>query len=278
VDTELNRAESELLHEETSLHNELTRLLAIGDDLRKKIKTLKHAAAEAAAKGVGDEALTARLSSLSIPPMDTEAPFTESRAARQAAVISRRAATRAVRDRVAELKQALGDVTTQLQGEERQVKKLTSLAKRMKEAVGATDEGPVVELPPSPPPQAPPVSPRRFNPPIERQAPRVKMQAVIDLQSDNNFFNGFSSNISDGGIFVATVNLLPIGTPVELSFSLPAGGRIEAKGQVRWVREINDQLPDAFPGLGIQFHQLAPAAVDAISAFVSSREPMFYVE
>ena len=60
VDTELNRAEAELQHEETSLHNEMGRLLGVGMELVKKIKGLTFAAAEAAAKGVGDRLAQAR--------------------------------------------------------------------------------------------------------------------------------------------------------------------------------------------------------------------------
>ena len=104
------------------------------------------------------------------------------------------------------------------------------------------------------------------------------MQAAVDFTSDNNFFNGFSANISDGGLFVATVNLLPLGTEVDLSFSLPSGERIEAKGVVQWVREVNDQLPDAFPGMGVQFAALNPTAQSAISQFLVQRDPLFFAD
>lgn len=280
MDTELNRAESELMHEETSLHGELARLLAVGTELGKRIKGIRFAAAEAAAKGVSDEAFDARIAALQLPEIDTEGPFSESRAARQAAVVARRAATQSVRDQVAELKQSLSLIATQVHADEKFVRRLSSLARRAKEA--DPNGAPVAPTPPSiptPVPAAPPPRvPTHFDPRTERQSPRVKMQAVITLHSDNNFFNGFSSNISDGGIFVATVNLLPIGTPIDLAFSLPSGQRIEAHGVVRWVREINDQIPDAFPGLGIQFKVLQEPALEAISGFVSSREPLFYVE
>lgn len=278
VDTELSRAEAELLREETSLHNEMGRLLCVGMELLKKLKGLTVAAAEAAAKGVGDPDLSERLAKAVVPIFDTEEPFSESRAARQAAVIARRASAQAVRDLTARLKHQLNALSSQVQADEKLVKKLSSLAKRARG--GEAAEAPRVAAPqnPTPAPMAPP-PPKHMRPPsIERQSPRVKMQAAIDLHSDNNFFVGFSSNISDGGIFVATVNLLPIGTQIELSFSLPSGDRISAHGVVRWVREVNDQHPDAFPGLGIQFVKLDLPAVEAISSFVSSREPLFYVE
>lgn len=279
VDTELNRAEAELLHEETSLHNEMGRLLGVGMELIKKIKGLTFAAAEAAAKGVCDPDLDERLAKAVVPIFDTEEPFSESRAARQAAVIARRASTKAVRDLVASLKHQLNTLSSQVQADEKLVRKLSSLAKRARGGEAAEPARVAVPQNPTPVPMGSPPPKRVLDPSIpERQSPRVKMQAAIDLHSDNNFFVGFSANISDGGIFVATVNLLPIGTQVELSFSLPSGERISAHGVVRWVREVNDQHPDAFPGLGIQFMGLDVPAVEAISSFVAAREPLFYVE
>ena len=113
----------------------------------------------------------------------------------------------------------------------------------------------------------------------KRVSQRVRMQAAVDLHSDNNFFQGFSSNISDGGLFVATVNLMPIGTEVEVMFTLPgSGAKISAQGVVRWRREVDDHSLDAIPGLGVQFTSLEPSAHSAITRFLAEREPMFYVD
>ena len=96
------------------------------------------------------------------------------------------------------------------------------------------------------------------------------------MSSGDNFFNGFSTNISDGGVFIATVTQLPIGTEMDLSFSLPSGEQIKAHGVVRWTREVNDKTPDIMPGLGVQFTQIDEAALAAIQDFVRDREPMFF--
>jgi uncharacterized protein (TIGR02266 family) len=105
---------------------------------------------------------------------------------------------------------------------------------------------------------------------------RVPMQAAIDLASQHNFFSGFSANLSDGGVFVATVNLLPLGTQVDLKFTLPGGELIESHGVVRWVREVNDGDPEQFPGMGVQFVSLSKAAEESIHRFVQEREPLFF--
>ena len=120
------------------------------------------------------------------------------------------------------------------------------------------------------------VDPAQLTGAQRRERARVKMQAAITMSSDNNFFNGFSTNISDGGVFIATVTQLPIGTEMDLSFSLPSGEQIKAHGVVRWTREVNDKTPDIMPGLGVQFTQIDEAALAAIQDFVRDREPMFF--
>jgi uncharacterized protein (TIGR02266 family) len=111
---------------------------------------------------------------------------------------------------------------------------------------------------------------------LKRVAARVAMQTQVDFASDSNFFTGFSTNISEGGLFVATVNVLPPGTPVDVTFSLPAGARFTVKGEVRWTREVNDKTPEVFPGVGVCFTDVDPAAVAQIKSFVQQREPLFF--
>jgi len=107
---------------------------------------------------------------------------------------------------------------------------------------------------------------------------RAKLKVQVDFESDHNFFTGFSSDISEGGLFVATVNLQPLGSPVEVAFALPTGEQVVAKGVVRWLREANDKDATVQPGMGIQFETLSEDARDAVHQFISQREPMFYTD
>jgi uncharacterized protein (TIGR02266 family) len=109
-----------------------------------------------------------------------------------------------------------------------------------------------------------------------RRTARVRLERVVDLSSDDNFFVGFANDVSVGGLFVATSDPPPRGALVDLVFTLPDGTRVEAEGEVRWTREYNDRVPFEFPGAGIQFKRLAPEAVTAIAHFVEEREAMFY--
>jgi uncharacterized protein (TIGR02266 family) len=110
----------------------------------------------------------------------------------------------------------------------------------------------------------------------ERRTRRVALHADVDLFSDSNFYTGFSSDLSDGGIFVATCEVLEAGTEVEVAFTLPGSQRIQSRGVVRWHREYNDRFPDVFPGMGIEFVEMPEESRSAVHAFTSQREPMFW--
>ncbi|MDP2272123.1 MAG: TIGR02266 family protein [Archangium sp.] len=266
MDVELSRAETELQSEEAALHAELSRLAQVSGELAGRLTILHGQAAE-----VGDAAVAQR-ARVAPPVIDPDAGFAKARAAREAAVKARRDTNTAVRAQLATAKAQLQKMASQLLADERAIAA----------AQAAPPPAPMKAAPPPPPPSPP--SPRAVPSVTEamkkpiRTSGRVKMQAAVDFNSDNNFFNGFSANISDGGLFVATVNLLPLGTEVDLSFTLPSGERIEAKGKVQWVREVNDQLIDAFPGMGVQFSSLNPAAQNAITQFLVQRDPLFFAD
>ena len=105
---------------------------------------------------------------------------------------------------------------------------------------------------------------------------RAKLKVQVDFESDHNFFTGFSSDISEGGLFIATVNVQPLGSPVEVAFALPTGESVMARGLVKWVREATGDHQQ--PGMGIQFEGLPEDARDAVHRFIEQRDPIFYAE
>jgi uncharacterized protein (TIGR02266 family) len=111
-----------------------------------------------------------------------------------------------------------------------------------------------------------------------RRSPRAVLATDVTFESTTNFFTGYAEDLSDGGIFVATYNLQPIGTAIELSFNLPDGHVVHAKGQVRWLRDPRDENLDAPPGMGIMFESLLPEDLEAVHAFIQARAPIFYDE
>ncbi len=106
-----------------------------------------------------------------------------------------------------------------------------------------------------------------------RHSPRKKLEAEISLHSASHFYQGFSEDLSDGGVFVATYQSIPLESVVQVVFELPSGVRISTSGRVAWVREGSEAHP---PGVGVAFGTLSNAERDAILDFVRERPPLFY--
>jgi len=111
-----------------------------------------------------------------------------------------------------------------------------------------------------------------------RIANRVSVEVRVDLRSENTFFTGFSENISEGGLFIATEAPHEIGDELDIELSLMGGGhRIAQKVVVRWIRpaEAAGGLP---AGMGVQFLVLTEHEKVALQEFVDSRikDTLFY--
>lgn len=134
----------------------------------------------------------------------------------------------------------------------------------------------------APPPAAEPRASRASHSDPEshpsRRSARVALEADVGFQSESNFYTGFSEDLSDGGVFLATFNLLKLHSPVTVTFTLPDGHLIVAQGRVAWVREYNESTPDLSPGMGVQFEDLSEADLRSIRSFLRKRAPMFYAD
>lgn len=107
---------------------------------------------------------------------------------------------------------------------------------------------------------------------------REHLEVNIGATTESNFFVGFSGEISEGGVFAATYNILPKGTGVRVLVTLPGGFEKEVHGVVRFVRDPMDMSAESEPGMGIQFESLDHEARELILRFIRKRPPMFYDE
>ncbi len=109
-----------------------------------------------------------------------------------------------------------------------------------------------------------------------RSLPRIDAVLEIDFESDHTFFSGFSENLSDGGLFVATYAGRRIGERLYVRFTLPGlESPIEAKVQVRWLREY-DVDGSEHPGFGAGFVDLAQGDRELIQRVLERRAPLFF--
>jgi len=109
-----------------------------------------------------------------------------------------------------------------------------------------------------------------------RGANRRSIEVDIGMQSETSFFTGFSMDISSGGLFVSTYDILPLDSEVNVNFSLPGGQMMSLSGLVRWVREYNEAVPDTAPGMGIMFEDLSTEQENDINAYLARSNPLFH--
>jgi uncharacterized protein (TIGR02266 family) len=109
----------------------------------------------------------------------------------------------------------------------------------------------------------------------QRKAARVPLEVEISMQSEHNFFTGIANNISEGGIFIATLAPPPVGT--EIGFELVLGAeRFLVMGVVCWVRDEHAAKPGVPAGCGMKWGHIEDGMLEAIKRFVEVRDADLY--
>ena len=111
---------------------------------------------------------------------------------------------------------------------------------------------------------------RRFVPEIDRREPRVSCVAEVSLQDGSNIGTVNCSDISVGGLYIASDRKPTGGGEFRLAFILPGTTtRVEAKGKVAWINNgINRTKPRLPAGFGIEFTEIETDALKVIRHYV----------
>jgi Tfp pilus assembly protein PilZ len=97
--------------------------------------------------------------------------------------------------------------------------------------------------------------------------------------SESNLWLGFSQDMAEGGVFVATYDTRPLGTRGEIALHLDKsddeGEPIALIGNVHWVRpsSAGEDLP---AGVGVRLTNLTTEVAQRLEAFAARRTPIFY--
>jgi len=107
-------------------------------------------------------------------------------------------------------------------------------------------------------------------------APRVFFDEPVTLTvlgeggEGDEVLEGRALNLSTGGLYVCTPQVLPPDTRVALRFGLPGGeGLVAAEATV--VRGVQPQDPREPPGMALRFEAYAPGAAELVAQFVERR-------
>ncbi len=100
----------------------------------------------------------------------------------------------------------------------------------------------------------------------QRRDSRLPAKLEVSYRTQGAFLIAYSVNLSKGGVFLETPDLLALGTEVTLRLDVPDAGEFELVGVVAWVRNGSpDGLPD---GMGIQLRELDERYGEAIDKMV----------
>ncbi|HSW59463.1 MAG TPA: PilZ domain-containing protein [bacterium] len=110
----------------------------------------------------------------------------------------------------------------------------------------------------------------------QRTAQRIDVEIEVTLTGPHTFFGGFTMDISEGGVFVATHQIFPIGTKFRMILFL-GKEKLEIDSLVVWVRgEDSSMISGEEPGMGLKFIKLDERSYAVISEFIKKREPILY--
>ncbi len=110
----------------------------------------------------------------------------------------------------------------------------------------------------------------------QRSHQRYRCRVALGWTSKSSFYTGLCHDISVGGLFIATYQLLPTGTAMEVEIRLPdEEGLIRVAGEVRWTRPDSPRRECPI-GMGVQFVDLEEEDRRRIERFIARRDTEFF--
>ena len=109
---------------------------------------------------------------------------------------------------------------------------------------------------------------------VERRSDaRVKISTAVTLKSTTNFIT-MGENVSVSGIYVVVADDLPVGSLVDVEFSIVGLEReFSVAGEVRWKEAIEKEGNPGW-GLGVEFLSLTDEERGELKEFVDQRQPL----
>ena len=87
------------------------------------------------------------------------------------------------------------------------------------------------------------------------------------------FVERFASNVTRGGVFLASRNVQPVGSVVGFEIHLVDGQvALAGRGKVTWVKEFNPAEPTRPYGMGVQFLSIDPASKATLARILRVKE------
>ncbi len=110
--------------------------------------------------------------------------------------------------------------------------------------------------------------------PLRRRFKRLGMDINVYYRKSegepekNPLYSGLAGNISGAGLFLRGINVLPVGTKIDLDIVIAETNKsISLKAMVIWIADKQLQ-PEFFPGMGIQFLDISQKTQEKLLSFI----------
>jgi two-component system, cell cycle response regulator len=116
---------------------------------------------------------------------------------------------------------------------------------------------------------------RKYTEAVDRREPRIPCRIPVLFLHGKSPVCGHALDLSDGGLFLATHELLRDGTPLNLALYLPSASPrlMQVAGRVAWANPESKRLCPALPaGVGVQFLDLDEQETAQLKAFIEAEQ------
>src|SRR5690606_28778566 len=108
---------------------------------------------------------------------------------------------------------------------------------------------------------------REGAPMTERIHQRVPFCLRVQFRNASSFLIAYSVNLSRGGVFLESDEVMPVGSEIALQVEVPEAGPVTLTGRVTWRREKPDI--DGPVGFGVEFEDMVDVLGSLIDQMVS---------
>lgn len=99
---------------------------------------------------------------------------------------------------------------------------------------------------------------------------RVPIQLLVDYRSGGNYLFDFCRDMGTGGVFIETSKPLPVGSDMELTFTIPDSKEtLRTSGKVIWSQAPIQDRGDISVGMGVQFTNFSEVNRKTLDQFIS---------
>jgi uncharacterized protein (TIGR02266 family) len=105
----------------------------------------------------------------------------------------------------------------------------------------------------------------------DRQKDRIASRLLVEFGQHSDELNcNYSVNISPGGVFVATSDVMPVDTQLAIRVEFPDSRRnLSCEGRVAWLNYPETRKKPHLPtGMGIEFASLADEQLDLLKVYL----------